>query len=104
MRDLPDGHSEKILAQAVPIAGSLAGAGLNYAFIDYYQQMARAHFGIRIVERRVSEPSSVRACSPKKFVISKKNGLLEQQKTRILAKRGRSSPVVRRQSAGAATP
>jgi transposase len=39
--------TEKTLAQIVPIAGSVAGAGLNYAFMDYYQQMARIHFTIR---------------------------------------------------------
>ncbi len=54
--------SEKMIAQAVPIAGSMAGAGLNYAFIDYYQQMARVHYAIRSVERRVADPSTVRAC------------------------------------------
>jgi site-specific DNA recombinase len=45
--------SEKVLTQAVPVAGMLAGAGLNYAFIDYYQQMARVHFTIRDVERQL---------------------------------------------------
>jgi EcsC protein family len=54
--------SEKILTQAVPVAGMLAGAGLNYAFIDYYQQMARVHFTIRDVERRPPDLSAVRPC------------------------------------------
>jgi hypothetical protein len=54
--------AEKTLAQIVPIAGSVAGAGLNYAFMDYYQQMARIHFAIRGVERRMPDPSAVRAC------------------------------------------
>jgi hypothetical protein len=54
--------SEKAIAQAVPIAGLVAGAGLNYAFIDYYQQMARVHFTIRGVERRAADPTAVRAC------------------------------------------
>lgn len=54
--------SEKFLAQAVPIAGILAGGGLNYAFIDYYQQMARVHFAIRGVERRYADREAVRAC------------------------------------------
>lgn len=53
---------EKALAQAIPIAGLLAGGGLNYAFMDYYQQMARVHFSIRDVERRSVDPSAVRAC------------------------------------------
>lgn len=54
--------SEKLLAQAVPIIGAAAGGFLNYAFIDYYQQMARVHFTIRQVERRAADPSAVRAC------------------------------------------
>ena len=53
---------EKALAQAIPIAGLLAGGGLNYAFMDYYQQMARVHFAIRDVERRSADSSAVRAC------------------------------------------
>ena len=54
--------TEKTLAQIVPIGGSVAGAGLNYAFMDYYQQMARIHFTIRSIERRTPDPSAVRAC------------------------------------------
>lgn len=54
--------SEKIMAQAVPIAGAAAGGALNYAFIDYYQEMARVHFMIRGVERRAPDPSAVRPC------------------------------------------
>ena len=54
--------TDKVLAQAVPIAGAVAGAGLNYIFIDYYQQMARVHFAIRRVERRSSDAGRVRAC------------------------------------------
>jgi len=54
--------SEKIMAQAVPFAGAVAGAALNYAFIDYYQEMARVHFMVRGVERRAPDPSAVRPC------------------------------------------
>jgi hypothetical protein len=54
--------SEKALAQIVPVGGLLAGAGVNYAFIDYYQQMATVHFTIRDVERRTADPSTVKAC------------------------------------------
>ncbi|OYV53933.1 MAG: hypothetical protein B7Z78_00865 [Rhodospirillales bacterium 20-60-12] len=54
--------SEKILAQAIPVAGAAAGAALNYAFMDYYQEMARIHFMIRGVERRTPDPSCVRPC------------------------------------------
>jgi hypothetical protein len=54
--------SEKLLAQAVPVIGALSGAGLNFAFIDYYQEMARVHFAVRGVERRAVDPSAVRPC------------------------------------------
>ncbi len=54
--------SEKILAQAVPVAGALAGGALNYAFTDYYQSMARVHFCLRALDRRSGQPVAVRAC------------------------------------------
>jgi EcsC protein family len=28
----------------VPIIGALGGAAVNYAFIDHFQEIARAHF------------------------------------------------------------
>ncbi len=39
--------SQKLATQAVPILGAAAGAGTNYAFIDYYVEMAHVHFGLR---------------------------------------------------------
>lgn len=57
--------SEKALAQVVPIAGAFAGGGLNYVFMDYYQQMARVHFTIRALERAYGTENSVRACFEK---------------------------------------
>ena len=55
--------SEKALAQIVPFAGALAGTGLNYAFMDFYQQMARVHFTIRALERKYGgEDTPVRSC------------------------------------------
>jgi hypothetical protein len=54
--------TEKMLAQTVPIVGAVAGAALNYAFIDYYQEMARVQFMVRGVERRAPDPSAVRPC------------------------------------------
>ena len=54
--------SQKLLAQAVPVAGALAGGTLNYAFMDYYQQIARVHFAVRALERRTGDPDKVRAC------------------------------------------
>ncbi len=53
--------SEKFLAQAVPVAGALAGGALNYSFTDYYQKMARVHFTIRALETRTGEPAAVKA-------------------------------------------
>ena len=54
--------SNKVGAQLVPAIGALAGASLNYIFMDYYQQMARVHFTIRAIERRSGDPAAVRAC------------------------------------------
>ena len=52
--------SEKMLTQAVPLAGALAGGVLNYSFTDYYQSMAKVHFCIRALERRTGDPDEVR--------------------------------------------
>jgi hypothetical protein len=38
---------QKIAAQAVPVAGAVTGAWINYVFTSYYQEMARVHFGLR---------------------------------------------------------
>jgi hypothetical protein len=38
--------------QAVPVIGALGGAAVNYAFIDHFQEIARAHFAVRRLERR----------------------------------------------------
>ena len=43
--------SQKLLTQAIPIFGAAAGAGTNYAFVDYYIEMAHVHFGLRRVAR-----------------------------------------------------
>jgi hypothetical protein len=42
---------DKFAAQAVPLAGALAGAALNAAFLDHYRRLARAHFTIRRLRR-----------------------------------------------------
>lgn len=44
--------SEKIAAQSVPVIGALGGALINNFFIDHYQDLARAHFTIRRLERQ----------------------------------------------------
>ncbi len=54
--------SDKLLAQAVPLAGAVAGGALNYAFTDYYQTMARVHFCLRGLDRRTNQPAEVRRC------------------------------------------
>ncbi|UZD91796.1 EcsC family protein [Cognatishimia activa] len=38
---------QKLAAQAVPVLGAAAGAATNYAFINYYREMAHVHFGLR---------------------------------------------------------
>lgn len=42
---------QKLAGQAVPILGAAAGAGTNYAFIDYYVEVAHVHFGLRRLAR-----------------------------------------------------
>jgi hypothetical protein len=54
--------SEKAVARAVPVLGAVAGCGLNFLFLNFYQQMARAHFTIRAVERASGSDDSIRAC------------------------------------------
>jgi hypothetical protein len=53
--------TQKFLTRIVPVVGAATGGALNYAFMDYYQQMARVHFALRQVERRY-DPAQVRAC------------------------------------------
>jgi uncharacterized protein (DUF697 family) len=38
---------QKLAAQTVPVLGAAAGAGTNYAYTQYYQDMAHVHFGLR---------------------------------------------------------
>ena len=52
--------SQKLMAQAIPGIGALAGGSLNYLFMDYYQAMARVHFTVRAIERRSGDPAAVR--------------------------------------------
>lgn len=35
-----------LAGKAVPVIGAVAGAGINYAFTDYYQDVARVRFGL----------------------------------------------------------
>jgi len=52
--------TQKLAAQAVPFIGAVGGAAVNYAFIDHFQEMARAHFVVRRLERRYGK-DTVRA-------------------------------------------
>lgn len=54
--------SETVLARMVPVAGAVAGGGLNWVFMGYYHEMARVHFTLREIERRTGDPEGVRAC------------------------------------------
>lgn len=47
--------SQKLAAQAVPVLGAAAGAGTNYAFVDYYTEIAHVHFGLRKLSREFGE-------------------------------------------------
>lgn len=42
---------QKLASQTVPILGAAAGAGTNYAFTDYYTEIAHVHFGLRKLAR-----------------------------------------------------
>ena len=52
--------TQKLAAQAVPLVGALGGAAVNYAFISHFQEVARAHFVVRRLERRYGK-DTVRA-------------------------------------------
>ncbi len=38
---------QKLATQTVPLLGAVAGAGVNYVYTRYYQQVAHVHFGLR---------------------------------------------------------
>lgn len=47
---------QKLAAQAVPVLGALAGAGLNAAFLHYYREMAAIRFALlRLAEQHGAE-------------------------------------------------
>ena len=37
----------KLAAQMVPVIGATTGALTNYAYMNYYREMAHVHFGLR---------------------------------------------------------
>lgn len=54
--------SDQVLASMVPVVGAVAGAGVNYLFMNYFQAMAQVHFTLRDLERRHGDAAAVRAC------------------------------------------
>jgi hypothetical protein len=44
--------SKKFAAQSIPVIGAAGGAAINLIFIHYFQDMARAHFTVRRLERK----------------------------------------------------
>jgi hypothetical protein len=44
--------TQKMAAQAIPVIGAASGAMVNLLFIDHFQDMSRAHFTVRRLERR----------------------------------------------------
>jgi hypothetical protein len=47
--------SEKMIAGAVPIVGSVGAATVNLAFTDYFGQAAKYHFGLLALEKKYGE-------------------------------------------------
>jgi hypothetical protein len=44
--------SEKFAAQSIPVIGAAGGAAINLVFINHFQDMARAHFTVRRLDRK----------------------------------------------------
>ncbi|HEX4144959.1 MAG TPA: EcsC family protein [Pirellulales bacterium] len=44
--------SDKLAAEAVPVAGAVSGSLINAAFTDHFNRVAKFHFGILRMERR----------------------------------------------------
>lgn len=51
---------QKLAAQTVPVLGAAAGASINFAFVGYYQEMARVRFGLKRLARD-HDPAAVAA-------------------------------------------
>ena len=52
--------SQKFAAQAIPVIGAVGGAAVNVAFLLHFEQIAKAHFAVRRLER-VYGPELVRS-------------------------------------------
>jgi hypothetical protein len=44
--------TQKAMAQTIPVIGAIGGGLVNTVFISHFQDMARAHFAIRALERK----------------------------------------------------
>ena len=51
---------QKLAAQAVPVLGALTGAGINYAFMDYFQDMAHVRFALMRLSQ-THDPAVIRS-------------------------------------------
>jgi hypothetical protein len=51
----------KIAAMSVPAVGAVLGAGVNWAYMNFYQSMARVLFTLLPIERN-HDPAQVRSC------------------------------------------
>ena len=51
--------SEEMMAKAIPVVGAATGAAINTLFMHHFQELAKAHFTIRRLERHYG-PSRVR--------------------------------------------
>jgi hypothetical protein len=49
---------QKLAAQTVPVLGAVAGAGINYTYTRYYQEMAQVQFGLRRLAIEADRPQS----------------------------------------------
>ncbi len=47
--------TQKAMAQTIPVIGAIGGGLVNTLFISHFQDMARAHFAIRRLERQYGE-------------------------------------------------
>ncbi len=47
--------SQELAAAAIPIIGAAAGSSLNIAFVQHFNNIARGHFVVRLLERKYSE-------------------------------------------------
>ena len=51
----------KIAAMSVPVTGAVLGAGVNWAYMNFYQSVARVLFMLLPIERK-HDPAQVRSC------------------------------------------